>query len=103
MYLCGDEKYKIVLTEKERNFLKGLHRKTRVKKEADHIKVILMLDSGYTKVEIAKILMIDEGTANIWILRYQRGGIENLLDDNYTGKTLSLISEQIKDLVVGKK
>jgi hypothetical protein len=65
------------LTNAERDFLKGLHRMTRVKKEADRIKVILMLDSGYTIVEIAKILMIDEGTANIWFLGYQRGGIEN--------------------------
>jgi transposase len=89
---------KSFLTEEERNFLKGLYRKTQVKKEADRIKAILMLDSGYTKVEIAKILMIDEGIANIWFLCYQRGGIENLLDDNYTGKTSSLISVQIKDL-----
>lgn len=54
------------LTEKEVEELRQLHRSERDVKKRDRIKAILMLFRGYTAVEIAEILLIDDNTITGW-------------------------------------
>jgi len=42
--------------------LKNLHKKTKNKKQADRIKIILLFNNGYTQKEIASNILINENT-----------------------------------------
>ena len=61
---------KLALTENEVQELKTLHRSERDGKKRDRIKAILMFSTGYTAVEIGKVLLIDENTVSGWKSRY---------------------------------
>ncbi|CAO4841804.1 MAG: hypothetical protein FADNKDHG_01107 [Holosporales bacterium] len=50
------------LTIAERQKLLSAHKKERDKRIADRIKVVLLLDDGYSYVEISKILFVDDST-----------------------------------------
>jgi hypothetical protein len=57
---------KISLTLEEREELKRLHHPQKDPKQADRIKAILLLDAGYSREEVATILLRDEGTITTW-------------------------------------
>lgn len=69
----------------ERFDLKRAHRQSKRKRDADRIKCILLMDSGYTYDQIAEVLLIDKDTITSWKKRFEYGGMEALLDDNYQG------------------
>ncbi len=50
------------LSVQEREVLIESHRAEQVKRHADRIKTILLLDSGMVYEEISKILLLDEST-----------------------------------------
>ena len=87
------------LTEKEVEELRQLHRSERDGKKRDRIKAILMLFRGYTAVEIAEILLIDDNTITGWKHRYlnRKDGIEWLLNrcEGYQGKLSSAEEKQV--------
>ena len=49
-----------------------LHRTIKNKKHADRIKALLLLDDGYTKNEISRILLPDRSSIDIWIFQYKK-------------------------------
>lgn len=51
-----------MLEPTERETLIARHKNTRDKREADRIKVVLLVDDGWSYVQIAKALFIDEST-----------------------------------------
>lgn len=90
---------RISITEEERADLKRLHRKQGEPKEADRIKAILLLASGYSREEVARILLRDEGTITAWQNSF--GGRENLaswLKDKNEGYQGRLNEQQMKEL-----
>jgi len=87
-----------ILDQKEIANLRKEHRMTREKRAADRIKAVYLLAIGYTVVEVAKILMLDEETIRNQAKRYAEGGIKKLLEDNYIGSKSYLSADQIKEL-----
>ena len=54
------------LTPDEKLELTQAHRQTRERKDGDRIKAILMLDKGYTQVEIAELLLVEDKSIKRW-------------------------------------
>jgi transposase len=67
-------------------------------KYSDRIKVILLLDKGWTYAKIAEALFIDEGTIANYRRRYKEGGIEGLIIDDYGGRRCHLTEKELKIL-----
>jgi len=76
--------------------LKQAHREIKVKKLADRIKAILLLNQGFTSSQVCHMLLLDEGTVNRYFRQYQARGLDGLLEYRYRGKsgTLALNQEQ---------
>lgn len=53
---------------------------------SDRLKVILLLDKGWTYEKIAEALFLDEGTISNYRKRYIEGGIFGLVTDTYSGR-----------------
>lgn len=71
----------------------------RARKYADRIRVILLLDDGETYSDISKFLFLDQGTIANYRKRYKNGGIEELINDYYTGKKAALSEAEQKILI----
>ena len=90
---------RIKLTTEERKELQSLHKKGMKSKEADKIKAMLMLDDGYSKLEIARVLLIDDNTVRNWQRDFlDRESVENWLKDDYFGYQGKLNEEQLKQI-----
>lgn len=63
---------------------------------ADRIRVILLLDNGKSYGEIAQFLFLHEDTARNYYHRYQSGGFEKLVNDDYVGRSSYLTEEEKK-------
>jgi transposase len=105
---------KIQLTDEQVNQLKVLHKTQTVKRYADRIKVILLLNSGYSRAEVSDILLIDEDTVSKWKFCFlNRASSEDLsswFSDNYVGyvgklsyTSLSYLRTYLKDFNVSTK
>lgn len=96
---------KISLTLAEREELKRLHRQQRDLKAGDRIKAILLLDAGYSREEVATILLRDEGTITTWRDSFlARQTLEDWLKDDQSGYQGRLSIEQmqaVSDFVEG--
>ena len=87
---------KIALTVTERDELKRLHRQQQNLKYGDRIKAILLADSGYSRKEIAEILLRDDGTITEWQNSFlTRESLSEWLKDNNAGYRGLLNQEQI--------
>lgn len=58
------------LTEQNKIDLKNQHRQTKEKRNADRIKIITMLDKGFSEIQISEILMLDEETVRNWYKKF---------------------------------
>jgi transposase len=91
------------LTEEEKTELKKFHKSIRDKNSGDRIKAILMLNDGYSCIEIAKILLLDEKTIRRWKDRYlTRKNITRFIFHDckgYTGKLSKTELESISKYV----
>ena len=88
----------IKLSEEEKATIKGLHRSCKQRKHADKLKAILLLDKGYSCVEVGKILLLDDDTIRKYRDQYLTQGVESLLSDHNKGTTGFLNTEQIQKL-----
>ena len=78
--------------------LETLHRSLRDKRQADRVKAVIALSKGWSAAQVAEILLFDETTSRHYFERYQQGGIDALLHDNYSGAEPKLDEYQIKEL-----
>ena len=78
--------------------LETLHRSLRDKRQADRVKAVIALSKGWSAAQVAEILLFDETTSRHYFERYQQGGADALLDDNYSGAEPKLHEHQIKEL-----
>lgn len=74
------------------------HKAEKKKQPCDKIKAILLLDRGFSHMEVAKILLIDNTTVWRWHQTYAEKGLNGLLQDHYTGGTGKLTREQMTAL-----
>ncbi len=65
--------------------LEKLHRSLRDKRQADRVKAVIALAKGWSAAQVAEILLFDETTSRNYFERYQHGGDDALLGDNYSG------------------
>ena len=86
------------LSEKEREELRFAHRVENMRRYADRIKTLLLLDAGWSQAKIAEALLIDEKTVRQYRELYGEGKIDRLCDDNYQGSKSNLSEKQIQEL-----
>lgn len=86
------------LDEKKKAELLAFLRLEKNRRRADRIRVILLMDNGESAADIAKFLFLDEGTVRNYKIRYEKGGLQKLVSDNYIGRRSFLSEEQRKEL-----
>jgi transposase len=88
------------LTAQEISILEEAHHSCRLRKSADRIKTILLLDEGYSYEKIAHILRLDDGTIRRYFKEFKTEGIDGLLEYHYHGSTGFLTSRQERELTL---
>ena len=86
------------LTRKQRKELLGELKLEHIRRYADRLRVILLLDQGWTYKKIAEALFLDEGTVGNYKKRYKLGEIEGLINDDYLGKKTMLTEQDLRIL-----
>jgi transposase len=86
----------IQLSSDELLELKRLHKTVKTKREADRIKIILLLDKGFSQIEVSEILLLDEDTIRKWKNCFlSRQDNSTWFFDNYVPYWGKLSSQQI--------
>lgn len=87
------------LTAQELADLKVLHRELTEKRQADRVKAVILLGSGWTPSRVAEVLLIDRTTVRRYYREFKKGGVTRLLETNYVCQRgyLSLEQEQALD------
>ena len=75
--------------------LRAAHRRTRDQREADRIKAVVSLASGWPAEQIAAVLLIDPNTVRNHFRRYRQGGLPGLLQMAYQGSDCALSDTQL--------
>jgi transposase len=65
--------------------LRAEHRRTRDKRAAYRLNVVILLGSGWSAEQVAEALLIEADSARSYFKRYQEGGIEHLVHMAYSG------------------
>jgi transposase len=86
------------LTKHERKLLEKELRVERYGRFSDRIKCILLLDTGKSPESIAEYLFLSRNTAINYLKRYQAGGLEDLVSDDYQGSECRLSEVQQRKL-----
>ena len=67
---------------------------------SDRIKCILLLDSGKSAESITEYLFLSRNSVANYLKRYQEGGIEELVSDDYQGTECRLSETQREELAL---
>ncbi len=73
------------LSQDEISSLKKTHRTTKKKREADRIKAIILLGTGWTIRQVSEVLLLDDETTRSYFMSYKVGGLKSLLNDRHKG------------------
>ena len=95
-----DKKQIPFLSSEEEQELRMLHRTMKDKRKAYRINAIILLNRGYTKSEVERLLLIDRKSIIKYEKDYRKGGIEKLLRDDYvlySGKLSEHEKEALKN------
>jgi len=87
---------KLILSDQQIAKLRIAHRTAKKKRDADRIKAIVLLARGWTPIQVAEALLVDDETIRNYMKRYQSGGVKALLKDDYKGFIGKLSDEEIK-------
>lgn len=90
--------------------LLSLHRSSRDRKFCDRIKMILLLDKGFTYREVADILLVDDNTVMEWRKRFlNAAAIASFTETHYykpfgqlTSKDMEFLDEYIRNSYITK-
>jgi transposase len=80
--------------------LRAAHRRTRDQREADRIKAVVSLASGWSPEQVAEVLLVDPNTVRNHFRRYQQGGLPGLLQMAYQGSDCALTDTDLVALEV---
>ena len=75
--------------------LRAAHRSTRDKREADRLKAVILLASGWPAEQVAEALMVDPNTVRNHFQRYHQGGLEALGEVAFCGSACQLDDVQL--------
>ena len=89
---------KLKLTEEEKAKIKQLHKRCKERRHADKLKALLMLDEGFSCVEIGRLLLLDDDTIRNYREQYLNFGAEHLLTDKNKGRSFYLSTLQVEEL-----
>jgi transposase len=89
---------RFTLTKDQINELRRAHRLAKNKSDADRIKAVYSLAVGHSIAQVASILMIDEETLRNYKTQYKKGGIKELLENNYKGSMCRLSESELNEL-----
>ncbi len=92
------KKNKLNLSTSEIISLRFEHKSTKKKRDADRIKTVILLATGWTVMQVAEVLLMDDDTVRHYGVRYEKGGLEKLLKDNYKAKKAKLSDKEQEDL-----
>ena len=76
----------VKLSLEDRSQIKQLHRNCKHRKHADKLKAVLLLDKGYSCVQVGEILLLDDDTIRTYRSTYLAQGAESLLSDHNKGR-----------------
>ena len=93
-----EEKNIPFLSAEEEQILLEAHRALKDKRKAYRINAIILLNKGYTKKEIERILLIDRKSIIKYEKDYRKGGVDRLLRDEYVSYCGKL-SESEKEIL----
>ena len=80
--------------------LRQAHRQEKIKKSADRIKAVLLLNQGFSSAQVSRMLLLDEGTVHRYSRVYQTRGLVGLLEYHYRGTSGQLTQSQEQELGV---
>jgi transposase len=83
------------LTAEELAELQAAHRTTRDKREADRIKAVVLLGTGWSAEQVAEVLQLDPNTVRNHFKRYRQGGVKLLGHDAFRGSACVLDEAQL--------
>ena len=86
------------LTSDELMQLRAAHWRTRDQREADRIKAVILLGSGWRAEDIAEALLVDPNTVRTHFKRYRAVGLAELLKVEYRGSDVLLSDAQLDRL-----
>lgn len=89
---------KFTLSQEEISSLKKAHRSAKKKRDADRIKAIILLGTGWTIRAVAEVLLLDDETISNYWKRYETGRLNALLNDGYKGYSGKLSKSEINQL-----
>jgi transposase len=89
---------KLALTQEERENIRQLHRSCSKRRFADKLKAILLLDDGFSCMDVGRMLLLDDDTIRRYRTDYLSVGVESLLTDNNKGSDPYLTVIQLKEL-----
>lgn len=88
------------LNSDQESALKQAHREIKIKKLADRIKAVLLLNQGFTSAQVSRMLLLDEGTINRYMRQYRERSLAGLLEYRYGGRDGLLLPVQERELKV---
>lgn len=86
------------LPDSEISELREAHAELCDKRDADRVKAIILLGSGWSATKVAEALLIDRNTIRTYFRKYQKGGLEKLLETQHSGSTGFLSVSEAKEL-----
>jgi len=87
------------LTEEQIKILREAHYSCRLRKSADRIKAILLLNDGFSYAQVAKILMLDSITIRRYEKQFESVGVYGLIECRYLGSHGTLTKMQEMGLI----
>jgi len=78
--------------------LRAAHRRTHDKREADRLKAIILLATGWVAEDVAEALLVDPNTVRNYFRRYQQNGLGGLRDAAYRGSACELSDAELVSL-----
>lgn len=88
------------LSDNEVVEIRKQHKQCQVKRYADRLKAILLLNRGLSFEEVAEILILDDDTIRRWFVIFAEDGIAGLQRDHYQGGFSKLFQSQLDALEV---
>src|SRR5579872_1645095 len=87
-----------ILTAKQVEHLKRLHKKQRDRRMAYRINAIILLGTGWTLSQVSEALLLDTETLRTYVKKYREGKIDKVLELHYKGRECQLSDDEKAEL-----
>jgi len=87
------------LSEEQIRILREAHYSCRLRKSADRIKAVLLLNDGFSYEKVARILMLDGITIRRYEKQFESVGVDGLIECRYFGRRGVLTKVQEMGLI----